>query len=572
MCSRHWARQNQGNPSPKIEQCQRQTEKAGCRNLKQHYSVVSCEHWGRSVSWRDFCVEWAMAGELFLGDGVRGDEWSGEARLGATEGADSDVLDISTKVQLYGVLWKRPFGRQSAKWSRRFFIIKESFLLYYSESEKKSFESNKYFNIHPKGVIPLAGCIVEAKEEPNMPFAMKISHEDFHGNIVLAAESEFEQAQWLEMLQESGKVTWKNAQLGEAMIESLEAQGLQLAKEKQEYLDKLMEETEELCLQREQKEELERLNQVLEAEKQQFEEVVQELRLEQQQIKRELEVTAQSLKGVEEEKKELRSLTESLQKTLEELSREKQRTLEMLEENESQLQPLANASKQPNPTGGLHSNLRQIEEKMHQLLEEKVLAERRMKEKEERSRALEEEREFYSSQSQVLQNSLSELTAEKQQTERDLKAEMKVRMDLEKRLREAEEALHSLEQGLNSLDRNKEKEEKMKTDVSNLKKFFEECIRNAELEAKMPVIMKNSVYLHKAATRRIKSCRLHRRRSSASWNDLKQSQSFIFSQTEADNIEELKEAAKRLSRDQHFRETLYQIMMSQKNSASGDEK
>lgn len=32
----------------------------------------------------------------------------------------------------------------------RFFIIKESFLLYYSESEKKNFETNKYFNIHPK--------------------------------------------------------------------------------------------------------------------------------------------------------------------------------------------------------------------------------------------------------------------------------------------------------------------------------------------------------------------------------------------------------------------------------------
>ncbi|KAK2104395.1 hypothetical protein P7K49_018251 [Saguinus oedipus] len=35
------------------------------------------------------------------------------------EQADSDALDISTKVQLYGVLWKRPFGRPSAKWSRR---------------------------------------------------------------------------------------------------------------------------------------------------------------------------------------------------------------------------------------------------------------------------------------------------------------------------------------------------------------------------------------------------------------------------------------------------------------------
>ncbi|KAF4787895.1 Pleckstrin like proteiny domain-containing family D member 1 [Turdus rufiventris] len=498
------------------------------------------------------------------------------------EQADSDALDISTKVQLYGVLWKRPFGRQSAKWSRRFFIIKESFLLYYAESEKKSFESNKYFNIHPKGVIPLGGCIVEPKEEANMPYAIKISHEDFHGNIVLAAESEFEQAQWLEMLQESGKVTWKNAQLGEAMIESLEAQGLQLAKEKQEYLDKLMEETEELCLQREQKEgtilsslleqELERLNQMLEAEKQRFEEVVRELRLEQEEIRRELELTARSLKGVEEEKKELRSLTQSLQNTLEELSLEKQQMLEMLEENESQVPPPTSPSKEQSPMWGLHCSLRQIEEKMQQLLQEKLLAEKRMKENEERSRALEEEREFYSSQSQALQNSLSELTAEKQQAERDLKAEVKVRMDLERRLREAEEALQSLEQGLNSLNCNKEKERKMKADVSNLRKFFEECIRNAELEAKMPVIMKNSVYIHKAATRRIKSCRFRCRRTSASWNDMKQSQSFIFSHAEAENIEELKEAAKRLSRDQRFRKTIYQIMRSQKDSASGDKK
>ncbi|XP_066129562.1 pleckstrin homology domain-containing family D member 1 isoform X2 [Saccopteryx bilineata] len=496
------------------------------------------------------------------------------------EQADSDALDISTKVQLYGVLWKRPFGRPSAKWSRRFFIIKESFLLYYSESEKKSFETNKYFNIHPKGVIPLGGCLVEAKEEPSMPYAMKISHQDFHvrrrpssrqGNILLAAESEFEQTQWLEMLQESGKVTWKNAQLGEAMIKSLEAQGLQLAKEKQEYLDKLMEETEELCLQREQREELERLNQVLEAEKQQFEEVVQELRMEQEQIKRELELTARCLKGVEQEKKELRHFTESLQQTLEELSLEKKKTLEMLEENENQLQTLANQSEQPTPTGGLHSNLRQIEEKMQQLLEEKLLAEKRMKENEERSRALEEEREFYSSQSQALQNSLQELTAQKQQAEQELKAEVKVRMDLERRLREAEGALRSLEQGLNSKVRNREKEERMRADVSHLKRFFEECIRNAELEAKMPVIMKNSVYIHKAATRRIKSCRFHRRRSSTSWNDtggallfpVKPSQSFMTSQLDANNMEELKEVAKRLSRDQRFRESIYHIMVTQ---------
>ncbi|KAM3854025.1 pleckstrin homology domain-containing family D member 1 [Vipera latastei] len=483
---------------------------------------------------------------------------------------DLDALDIRTKVQLYGVLWKRPFGRPSAKWSRRFFIIKESFLLYYAESEKKNFENNRYFNIHPKGVIPLGGCIVEAKEESNMPYAMKISHEDFHGNIVLAAESAYEQTQWLEMLQESGKVTWRNAQLGEAMIESLEAQGLQLAKEKQEYLDKLMEETEELCLQREQREALEHLNQVLEAEKQQFEEVVQDLRGEQEQIKRELEMTAQSLKGVEEEKKGLQTLTEALQNSLEELSLEKQSMLERLEEDGSHLQPQKSHSEKSSAAGDLQSSLHRIEEKMHQLLKEKLLAEKRMKENEERSQALEEEREFYSSQSQALQNSLSELTAEKQKTERDLKAEVKVRMDLEKRLQEAEEALQSLEQGLNCKHRNKEKEEKMKADVSNLKKFFEECIRNAELEAKMPVIMKNSVYLHKAATRRIKSCRFRRRRCSDSWNSLRQSQTFMYS--EAENIEELKQAAKKLSQDHHFRETIYQIMESHQVSSSVNKK
>uniref|UniRef100_A0A8C1BG56 Pleckstrin homology domain containing, family D (with coiled-coil domains) member 1 n=1 Tax=Cyprinus carpio carpio TaxID=630221 RepID=A0A8C1BG56_CYPCA len=359
--------------------------------------------------------------------------------------ADSDALDISTKVQLHGVLWKRPFGRPSAKWSRRFFIIKDSFLLYYAENEKKSFETNRYFNIHPKGVIPLGGCIVEPREDQGMPFAMVINHEDFTGSIVLAAESVSEQSQWVEMLQESGKVTWKNAQLGEAMIESLEAQSLQLAKEKQEYVDKLMEETEELCLQREQKEELERLNQLLEEEKLKFEEVVQDLRAEQDQC--------------------------------------------------SFLQPCFDGSKPD-------------------LLS---VAPCRLKENETRAKVLQEEREFYSSQAQALQQSLTQLTADKQHTEEELKAEMESRVELERRLKLAEEALQDLEQGLNAIEHTHERDERMKGDVSHLRMFFEECICVAEIEAKLPSIMKNAVYLHKAAARRIKSCRIQRRASRQHW-------------------------------------------------------
>ncbi|XP_034431540.1 pleckstrin homology domain-containing family D member 1 isoform X1 [Hippoglossus hippoglossus] len=487
------------------------------------------------------------------------------------EQSDSEGLDISTKVQLHGVLWKRPFGRPSAKWSRRFFIIKDSFLLYYAESEKRSFDSNRYFNIHPKGVIPLGGCVVSAHENMGMPFAVVINLEDFTGTIVLAAESEEEQLQWMEMLQESGKVTWRNSQLGEAMIESLEAQGLQLAKEKQEYLDKLMEETEELSHQRAQTEELERLNQVLEEEKMKFEEVVLELKSEQEQIKQDLDGTTQSLKGVESEKEELSSLTVMLQKSIEELSQEKQRTLELLgvkeqeqaeeekeeEEGESSCRKSTEDGEELGD-GDLLKDLRHIEEQMKLLLKEKEQADEKLRENDQRAKDLQQEREFYSSQARTLQQSLSQLTVDKQQTEAELKGEIESRVELEQKLKQAEEALQDLEKGLNSLERTKERDEKMKGDVTHLRKFFEECICAAEIEAKLPAIMKNAVYLHKAAARRIKSCRIQRRASRRHW--LKHSQSFAVTSTAGGSMEDLRETARRLTSDSSFRQSVYKII------------
>ncbi|XP_054652287.1 LOW QUALITY PROTEIN: pleckstrin homology domain-containing family D member 1 [Dunckerocampus dactyliophorus] len=477
------------------------------------------------------------------------------------EQSDSEALDISTKVQLHGVLWKRPFGRHSAKWSRRFFIIKDSFLLYYAENEKRSFDSSRIFNIHPKGVIPLGGCVVSATEDMGMPFGLVISLEDFSGTIVVAAESEEEQLHWMEMLQESGKVTWKNAQLGEAMIESLEAQGLQLAKEKQEYLDKLMEETEELSHQRAQREELERLNQVLEEEKMKFEEVVLELKAEQEQIKLDLDGTAQSLRGVESEKEELSSLTVMLQKSIEQLSEEKQRTLELLGEDKEVVEEEAEVEQENRKcqdTKDLLQDLHHIEEQMKLLLKEKEQADEKLRENQQRAELLQQEREFYSSQARTLQQSLSQLTADKQQTEAELQVEMESRLELEKRLKQAEEALRGLEKGLDSLDRTKERDERMRGDVTQLRRFFEECICAAEIEAKLPAIMKNAVYLHKAAARRIKSCRIQRRASRRHW--LKHSKSFAAADEESGSVEDLRETARRLTCDSTFRETVCKIV------------
>uniref|UniRef100_A0A8C4ZHN7 Pleckstrin homology domain containing, family D (with coiled-coil domains) member 1 n=1 Tax=Gadus morhua TaxID=8049 RepID=A0A8C4ZHN7_GADMO len=439
------------------------------------------------------------------------------------EQTDPEVLDFSTKVQAQGVLWKRPFGRPSAKWSRRFFIIKDSFLLYYAENEKKNFETSRCFNIHPKGVIPLGGCVVTASEDLGMPFAITVGLDGFTGAVVLAADSSQEQNQWMELLLDSGKITWKNAQLGEAMIESLGAQGLQLAKEKQEYLDKLMEETEELSYQRAQTEELERLNQVLAEEKMKFEEVVSELKSEQEQIKMDLDGTAHCLKGVETEKEELSSLTVLLQKSIE-----------------------VNLC--------LSITFTHFVPRIHFML----------RQNEHRSQLLQEEREFYSSQAHTLQQSLAQLTVDKQQTEAELQAEMESRVQLETRLQRAEEALQNLENSLSSLERSSATEERMRGDVTQLRKFFEECICASEIEAKLPAIMKNAVYLHKAAARRIKSCRVQRRASRRHW--LKHSKSFAVSQGNSEggdgggSMEELREAAWRLTADSGFREGVYKII------------
>lgn len=56
---------------------------------------------------------------------------------------------------------------------------------------------------------------------------------------------------------------------------------------------------------------------------------------------------------------------------------------------------------------------------------------------------------------------------------------------------------------------------------------------------------------------------VHSRALGATVSPVKPSQSFMTSQLEANNMEELKEVAKRLSRDQRFRESIYHIMATQ---------
>ncbi|XP_022248761.1 pleckstrin homology domain-containing family D member 1-like [Limulus polyphemus] len=136
-----------------------------------------------------------------------------------------DHFTVAAKVQMTGILMKRPFGHHSNKWTKRiqhkeiggmyatdllqprFFVVKDGFLLYYSENEKKMFEKKSCFNIHPKGVIPLGGSTVEPTSDASQPYLLRISSDEYiSGHFVLAADCEMEREKWLNILQEASRI------------------------------------------------------------------------------------------------------------------------------------------------------------------------------------------------------------------------------------------------------------------------------------------------------------------------------------------------------------------------------
>ncbi|MEQ2240343.1 hypothetical protein ILYODFUR_013797 [Ilyodon furcidens] len=116
---------------------------------------------------------------------------------------------------------------------------------------------------------------------------------------------------------------------------------------------------------------------------------------------------------------------------MQELSQEKQRRLLLLgvkeqEEKEVDKQSLESTCKDSLGGEGIRDpevlqDLRHIEEQMKILLKEKEQADEKLHENEHRSKLLQQEKEYYSTQAQTLQQSLSQLTADKQQTEAELK-------------------------------------------------------------------------------------------------------------------------------------------------------
>nr|XP_039261214.1 pleckstrin homology domain-containing family D member 1-like [Styela clava] len=431
--------------------------------------------------------------------------------VGSNNGNISGSEGSAGVVQMSGVMMKKPFGHQSTKWSRRFFILKEGYLLYYAESEKKIFDTKKIFNIHPKGVIPLGNCTIENVTLPGMPHCINISHPELKLQVRVAADDEETRKMWLRAMDRATKVTVENSGLSETMIKSLQEQSLQLARERQEYVDKFINEAEELGAERELREALEEFNQELEEENARIEGMVEELQDAHNQVKNELLKAIESSKALEKEREIMRSTTEDLQKSLEALSSERAAIIQKLQDHEAKAEMPAERNAE------LARQLAAIEQKAISLEKDKEAIRLKLEENQRMSTDILKEREAISLEAEELKSEMQNLSVEKKIAEKELKEEIVARMELQRELEECKAALKRLEEkalsnaqlagkptqngvenhgtdtnpasNKSTIEQQKEaaeSNEQILRDVKSLRAFFENCARENTIED-MPV-------------------------------------------------------------------------------------
>lgn len=421
---------------------------------------------------------------------------------GKNSDGNDDTFRVSAKADMSGILFKKPFGAQhSNKWSKKFFVLKDGYLLYYNEHEKKAFEKRGYLNIHPKGALPLGGCSIDSSSDGSNQHVIYIRSNDFTtGFVCLGAESEFEREKWISALQEASRITLTNARLGEDLIRELENRGLKLSKERQDCFHKLQEETMALRDEIDKNEELERIKLELDKEKRKLEVLVEEMKSSHTKAKLEYESTIEAMKTIDDEKTELKQTTELLQETLSQLAEERENTVKALSKTEEENQSLSMVA------NDLQQSLFTIEEETKLILIEKREVEKRFVENAAMFHMLAEEKEIFSAQANQLLSSLNDLMCQKEMTEAELKDEIVARIQTEKRLFDAESSLMNLEDAIRKQGSKKIKVnelcDQVLPHVQNLKKFFECAAMEAKVDANMPMIMKNAVLARKTFIQR----------------------------------------------------------------------
>eukprot|EP00050_Salpingoeca_kvevrii_P009506 m.3313 g.3313 ORF g.3313 m.3313 type:complete len:489 (-) comp2294_c0_seq1:171-1637(-) len=407
--------------------------------------------------------------------------------------ADGGDIIVHTEVQKSGLLMKLPFGHESTKWSRRFFVLKDGFLLYYAEKSAKAFAQTGVFDIHPKGVIPLGGCFVEACSEKGQPFALKITHRDFaDGAIFLGAESGDSRDDWIKWITESSRVTYRSAQVGETMRRCLEAKGSELQRQKEETMQRLQEEESALQAEKLARSSVESHAAQLLKEKQQALDEASRLRQEQEQAARLLQETNTSIGDIEGKKAALEARTAELEAQLSAFAAQTELTAQQLETQQAQAEQLANEKLElASATAELTKSLEAMELRARELEQSKNTAQARLDEAEQSTTRILSEMNQMSEFAGELESQLHRTTAEREKAIRDAEHALREKLKAERKLKLAEDALVRLDKALRESGVKIDIE--IEADVKALKSFFEDALETAAYEANKIQIMREAV-------------------------------------------------------------------------------
>eukprot|EP00730_Choanoeca_flexa_P016407 TRINITY_DN7739_c0_g1_i2.p1 TRINITY_DN7739_c0_g1~~TRINITY_DN7739_c0_g1_i2.p1 ORF type:complete len:431 (+),score=129.97 TRINITY_DN7739_c0_g1_i2:119-1411(+) len=409
----------------------------------------------------------------------------------------SDELRVRSSIQKAGLLWKTPFGHASNKWQRRFFMIKDSFLLYYSEKEATLFSQDGAYNTHPKGAIPLGGCSATPTSTKEKPFMIQITHPDFGTSmILLAANSEDDRADWLKWIYDCSKITWRNAQVGDVLAECLRAKSE--VRERQRLQTAVSLEAERMALKQERETRAKLLAQIADLEAAQQQALAEAARLRKDAARKaqQLNVTTTVIEQIESTKREIEARAQMLEDEIATSSSHSAAEREQLEMQKAELQAT---------TAELQTNLSNLLSRSDQLEDEKRQAHDQIAAAEQQTSALAAQLTELNAVSEELRTRLkaaeaerlaAEETAQEEREQREaaqqqMEYERKERAAMGRKLSQAEASLERLDRALK--DAGVKVAVDFEADVKQLRSFFETVVDEEYWQARKPHLMKEAV-------------------------------------------------------------------------------
>ncbi|GMT12501.1 hypothetical protein PFISCL1PPCAC_3798, partial [Pristionchus fissidentatus] len=410
-------------------------------------------------------------------------------------------------VQNFGTMLKK-YNKKNrpAKWTKRFFILKECFLLYYPSSFKKTFEKTKRIDLHPKGVIPLIGCSIVSGGDVGRRHCLLIAHPQFPSAVIVSAPDSAAQDAWLAALRRATKISYKNTLVGETMIRELECKGNMLNEEKRNYEVIILMSKNQYFFFRLRVSNVLTLKEELEEEREKLIRTTKKLKDDLQNVKNELKITNETKRTLEQEKIALNAKTEHLALNMASLNIEKEKIEEnlstMLKEREQFMIEKQNLS-----TAACHlkNRLMEIETKTNCMSTEKEKITQLLELNEHKMADLEKERHYYTTQTKRLMETLKDISEQKESTESELRSELQARIGAEKQLQAAEKALEHLENALRLTGAQmSELQEHIMPDVHKLREFFEKVAEEAKAEANSVGLLRSAIGARKSMRRSVR--------------------------------------------------------------------